>query len=142
MTDATESMESWRYVFRHGFAPVLPLEGLKILKVALETDDRFLLQGRTTFPTQLEDVADDRTCEAGCPIATCGVAEHGGYGVATVGQVQDFFAKSCFDADQKLGDPASCRRLLNWIDGTDRDEMRRELLAEVNLAITQKDNPT
>jgi len=141
MTDATKTMESWRSTWRKGFAPVLPLDGLKALKVALETDDRRLTQGSTTTPPPLMCVAD-WICEAGCPIATCGVAVNGGYGVSTVGSVEEFFARACFDADQRLGDPAACRWFLNWVDDTPRDRMRSELLAEVNLAIAQKENGT
>ena len=54
---------------------------------------------------------------------------------ATVGQCEEFFAKCCFEADQSLGEPAACRHFLNWFDDTPRDEMRRELLAEVELTL-------
>ena len=54
---------------------------------------------------------------------------------ATVGQVEEFFAKACYQADQRLGEPAACRWFLNWFDNTPRAEMRRELLAEVELAL-------
>lgn len=127
-------MESWRIVWRNGFVPVLPVDGLKALAEALRTDDVRLTQGSTTTPPPLMCVAD-WPCEAGCALGYCGTIENGGFGEATVGAVEEFFAKACFEADQRLGQPAACRWFLNWFDNTPRDEMRRELLAEVELAL-------
>ena len=50
----------------------------------------------------------------------------------------EFFARMCFEVDQRLGEPAGCRWFLNWFDETPRDEMRRELLAEVNVALAER----
>jgi hypothetical protein len=77
----------------------------------------------------------DLPVEAACAIGFCGTVENGGFGAATVGAVEEFFARTCFEADQRLGEPAACRHLLNWFDDMPRDEMRRQLLAEVDLAI-------
>ena len=67
--------------------------------------------------------------EAGTATAiSLGIAAGAG---ATVGKVEEFFAKACFDCDQHFGNPAECGWFLNWYDDTPRDEMRRELLAEV-----------
>lgn len=130
-------MESWRIVWRDGFVPVLPTEGLRALAEALRTDDERLSQGSTTTPPPLMCV-QDWPCEAACPLGLCGAAVSGGFEVATVGTVEEFFARACFDADQRLGEPAACRWFLNWWDNTPRDEARRELLAEVELALTQR----
>ena len=35
-------------------------------------------------------------------------------------------------------EPAACRWFLNWYDDTPRDEVRRELLAEVELALAER----
>jgi hypothetical protein len=56
----------------------------------------------------------------------------------TVAEVEEFFARSCFQADQRLGEPAGCRRFLNWYDDTPRDEMRKELLAEIDRALAAR----
>ena len=135
-------MESWRIVWRDGFVPVLPREGLEALAKALREDDPRLTQGRTTTPPPLMCV-QDWPVEAACALGFCGAATLGGFkddgpGAATVGDVEEFFAKACFDADQRLGEPASCRFWLNWFDDSPRAEMRRELLAEVELALAER----
>lgn len=153
----TGVMESWREVWRLGFAPVLPTEGLVALRDALRDDDPRLTQGSTTTPPPLMCLAD-YPVEAGDFLALMGAALHGGFAgtaddyraarptgpkhtnpdAATVGTVEDFFARACFDADQRLGEPAACRWFLNWFDDTPRDEMRRELLAEVELTLNDR----
>ena len=130
-------MESWRQVFRDGFVPVLPTRGLEALAEALRTDDRRLTQGSTTTPPPLMCVAD-WPVEAACALGFCGVVENGGFGEATVGQAEEFFARACFDADTRLGEVAASRHWLNWFDDTPRDEMFRELLSEVELALEQR----
>ena len=127
-------MESWRIVWRDGFVPELTRSNLEALAEALRTDDVRLTQGSTTTPPPLMCV-QDWPCEAGCALGYCGAVENGGFMVATVGTVEEFFAKACFKADQRLGEPAACRWFLNWFDNTPRDEMRRELLAEVERAL-------
>lgn len=130
-------METWRQVWRDGFVPVLSNTSLAALREALEKDDKRLTQGSTTTPPPLMCV-QDWPVEAGCAFGFCGAVEMGGFGVATVGQCENFFARVCFDADRRLGEPAGCRHFLNWFDDTPRDEMRRELLAEVELALKER----
>lgn len=142
-------MESWRLVWRDVFAKTLPVEGMEALAVALRTDDPRLTQGSTTTPPPLMCV-QDWPCEAADVLGYVGAATLGGFAdekpsgkqtnpnAATVGEVEEFFARACFDCDQQLKEPAACRWLLNWFDDTPRDEMRRELLAEVELAIANR----
>lgn len=153
-------MESWRSTWRNGFAPVLSTAALSALRDALANDDPRLVQGATTSPPPLMCV-QDWPCEAGCALGYCGAAENGGLayseadyragadyraangvtpraGAAAVKDAELFFAGVCFKADQRLGGPAECRWFLNWFDDTDRDEMRRELLAEVELALNER----
>jgi hypothetical protein len=52
--------------------------------------------------------------------------------------VEEFFARMCFEIDQRLGEPAGCRWFLNWFDETPREEMRQQLLAEVKRALAQR----
>jgi hypothetical protein len=122
-----KSSETWRMVWRMGFAPQLSSGALQVLRVALESDTPKLLQGATTTP------APDRPVwlkpvEAACVLGFCGWK---GENLETVESVEEYFGALCFRADQVLGAPAACRYFLNWYDDTPRDEMRRELLAEV-----------
>jgi hypothetical protein len=59
-----------------------------------------------------------------------------------VGQVEEHFARCCYQADQNLGEPAACRWFLNWFDAAPRDEMRRELLAEVERELGRRADTT
>jgi hypothetical protein len=127
-------METWRMVWREGFAPVLSLSGLEALWQALRSDDMRLTQGSTTTPPPLMAVSE-WPVEAADAIGLCGWL---GQGLETVGQVEEFFARSCFEADQRLHEPAGCRWFLNWFDDTPRDEMRRELLPEVERTLSQR----
>jgi hypothetical protein len=127
-------MESWRKAWRDGLAPQLSTAGLEALRKALQNDDPRLLQGATTSPPPLQCV-QDWPVEAACGLGYCGWQ---GDGLETVAQVEEFFARSCFEADQLLGEPAGCRWFLNWFDETPREEMRRLLGAEVARTLAQR----
>jgi hypothetical protein len=143
-------MESWRTVWRDGFAPILPTDGLEALRSALAADDDRLCQGSTTSPPPAMAV-QDWPIEAACLVGYCGAAVSGGFAdetasgkttnpnAAKVSEVEEFFAKACFEADQRLGEAAACRWLLNWYDDTPRDEMRAELLAEVEWELNRRE---
>lgn len=127
-------MESWRIVWRNGFAPGLSTKALEALRDALRNDDPRLVQGCTTKPPPLRCVAD-------CPVSAADALAYCGWqgeGLETVGQVEKYFTLCCFDADENLGEPAGCRGFLSWYDDTPRDEMRRELLAEVRLTLEHR----
>lgn len=130
-----KALMSWQTVWREGFAKVLPLKGLKALRDALEADDVRLIQGATTTPPPLMCV-QDWPAEAADALGFCGWH---GEGVETVGEVEECFARYCFECDQILKEAAGCRWFLNWFDDTPRDEMRRELLPEVELAIEERE---
>jgi hypothetical protein len=127
-------MESWRLVWREGFVPALSTTGLEALARALREDDARLIQQATSVPPPLMAV-QDWPVEAACALGFCGWQ---GDGLTTVGEVEEAFAKACYDADQQLGEPAACRWFLNWFDATPRPEMIRELLAEVELALRDR----
>jgi hypothetical protein len=129
-----EPIESWRMVWREGFGPVLSTAGLVALREALRSDDHRLTQGSTTTPPPLMCV-QDWPVEAACALGFCGWQ---GEDLETVGEVEEFFARACFEADERLGEPAACRWFLNWFDETPRDEMRELLLAEVHRALAQR----
>ncbi len=127
-------MESWRRVWREGFAPVLPTAGLEALWRALKNDDARLNQGSTTTPPPLMCNRDAEL--SGCDaIGWCGWQ---GENLQTVGEVDEFFARSCFEADQRLGEAGGCRWFLNWFDDAPRDEVRWELQAEIERALEQR----
>ncbi len=149
-------MESWRKVWREGIVPQLTMEGLQSLKEALQRDDPRLVQGATTTPPPLLCVRD-WPCEAACLIGWCGAERYGGLlpyptfsetvaydgqkarEVATVGQVEEYFARACHECDQAINEPAGVRWLLNWFDETPRDEMIAQLLPEVEWALKTKE---
>jgi hypothetical protein len=130
-------MERWRNVWRNGFEPSLSTAGLHALREALRSDDRRLHQGATTTPAP-HAAHTDWPCEGACAL---GFSAWQGDGLASVGEVDEFFSRCCWEADQRLGEPAACRWFLNWFDDTPREEMRRDLLAEVELAIALRHPP-
>jgi hypothetical protein len=104
------------------------------LRQALVSDDTRLLQGATTTPPPLQCV-QDWPVEAACALGYCGWQ---GEGLETVAEVEEFFARMCFEIDHRLGEPAACRWFLNWFDETPREEMRQQLLAEVYLTLAER----
>jgi len=127
-------MENWRHVWREGFAPIISNTALEALRDALSSDDPRLIQGSTTVPPPLMCV-QDWPVEAACALGYCGWQ---GDDLETVGQVEEFFARLCCEADQRLGEPAACRWFLNWFDDTPRAEMRAELAAEAELTLAER----
>ncbi len=127
-------MDSWRNVWRVGVAPLLSTEGLEVLRQALVNDDARLIQGATTTPPPLQCV-QDWPVEAACGLGYCGWQ---GEGLETVAEVEEFFARMCFEIDQALGEPAAFRWFLNWFDDTPREEMRKELLIEVQRELARR----
>lgn len=127
------AIESWRKVWREGVKPLLSVAHLEALHKALATDDVRLLQGATTNPP-LMTVAD-WDMEGACLIALCGWQ---GDGLRSVGEVEEFFARMCFQIDEAMGEPAACRFLLSWFDETPRAEMIALLLPEVKMSLVEK----
>ena len=119
-------MESWRLTYRDGFLPLYSTTELERLREALVNDDPRLTQGSTTTPPPLMCV-QDWPCEA-ADLVGFPCVEWGG---STVGEVEEYFARKCFEADQRLGEPAACRWVLNYFDDAPRSEMLREFLSEV-----------
>ena len=129
-----EPIESWRKVWRDGFVPILSTAALTALREALLSDDPRLVQGATTVPPPMQCV-QDWPAEGACLVAFGGwQGEH----LETVGEVEEFFARCCFEADQRIGEPAACRHLLNFFDDRPRPEAIRELLAEVDRVLMDR----
>lgn len=127
-------MESWRKVWREGFAPLLSTRAIEALRQALVSDDERLIQGATTMPPPLQCV-QDWPVEGACATAFCGWQ---GEDLTTVAEVEEFFARTCFEVDTRLNEPAACRWFLNWFDETPRHEMRELLLEEVRLELSMR----
>ncbi len=127
-------METWRNVWRKAVGPILSTSGLEALRQGLVDDDPCILQGATTSPPPLGCV-QDWDVEGACPIS---YAAWKGDGLATVGEVEECFRRCCSDIDQVMEESAACRHFLNWADETPRDEMRRELLVEVELELSRR----
>lgn len=127
-------IESWREVWRRGFAPGLSASALQALAAALRSDDPRLSQGSTTTPPPLMCV-QDWDCEAACVVGYCGWQ---GEDLTTVGEVEEYFARACFEADRRLGEPAACRHLLTFWDDTPRPAARAQLLGEVERTLAER----
>lgn len=147
MTETSEVMEPWRHVWRKGFAPLMPTEGLKALAEALRSDDPRLIQGAATSPPPLQCV-EDWPVEGACAVTFCGAAQHGVATLVpgkvravsdwTIGNAEEFFARACYDCDASLGEPAGCRHFLNAFDEWPRQEMIQNLLPEVERELDRR----
>ena len=126
-------MDSWQMAWRNGILPQVSVSGLISLKEALKTNDRRLQQGATTNPPPLMCVKD-WPVEGCCPIGFTGWKAQD-ESINTVGEVEEHFAKVCYNCDKLLGEPAACRYFLNWWDTTPREEAFKLLLEEVELAL-------
>lgn len=127
-------MELWRKVWREGLVPQLTQPGLEALRQGLLRDDPLLVQGVTISPPAI-DVFADAEVEAACALGYCNWK---GDDRCVVSDLSGDFERMCTTADETLGEPGICRFFLNWFDETPRSEMRRLLLAEVNLALHQR----
>ncbi len=127
-------MESWRLTWRNGFAPLLSTKALEALRKAVVEDDPRLMQDATTSPVPLQCV-QDWPVEAACAIGFCGWQ---GEGLASVSEVNEYFARICFAADQALGEPAGCRWFLIAFDEMPREEIRRMLLPEISRVLAER----
>ena len=121
-------------VWREGVAPLLSTEGLEALRQALARTTRGCCRGRRRRRRRCSACRTGRSRRP-VPWAT---AAGRATGWRRSAEVEEFFARMCFEIDQRLGEPAGCRWFLNWFDETPRDEMRRLLLAEVMRALTER----
>ena len=137
MATSTEPLTAWQWAWRTGVAPQLSLLSLEALQIGLERDNPALLQGATVSPPPLQCLAD-RMVEAACPIAYCGWRASG---LATVAQLEAYFARVCYEAGVALGQPDAVRSFINWWDESPREEARRALLAEVGREIDRRQQP-
>lgn len=133
-TPSGERLAAWQRVWRNGLVPQLSTKGLLALKRALENDSPDLITGATTSPPPLQCVSE-WPVQGCCPLSFTGWQ---GDGLETVGQVEEYFARVCWEADQRLGEPAACRYFLNAVDEWSREELLANLLPEVQRALAQR----
>ena len=124
-------MTTWLEGWRNGIAPLMTKDGLEALREALRRDDRRLAQGVISLPIALDD-ADRAPVEAACAVGFC--LWHGG-GLDRVGRLKTQFARICATANDLLGSPCAVVAFLNWFDETPREQMRFQLLDEVERAL-------
>lgn len=123
---------TWQEVWHKGFVPCLTIEGLNALRDAILKNDHRLIQGRTVQPPCVLDLPVEGACAIGYSL-WMGCAEE-----PDNIRVDELFGKACFACDEALGEKAACRHFLNQFDEWTRDDMRRELLPEVEKAIASK----
>lgn len=133
-----ELPSDWRSIFHDAIAPRLSTAGLIALRQALEEDDPRLLQCSTVEPAPIDD-DDQRPVEGACPLGWC---LWQGEGLVSAGAVWVLFNAllNAVDAAWPLpGDVCgTSRRFIHWIDNTEREMMRRELLLEVVKVLTSR----
>lgn len=125
-------------VLRDGLFPRCSTEALQFALETLEADDKRWLQGATTSPPPLQCMVD-HAVEGACLFGLCGWGEI--TDDATVGQVEERFARLCYEVDQKMGEPAAVRYFLNWHDEAPREEVRLTLIQELDAEIKKRQNP-
>lgn len=129
-------MQAWKRVWREGLLPSISTPGLQALERGLATDSSELVQKATTSPPPMQ-VVQDWNVEAADAIA---YAAWKGDGCNTVSEAEEAFAVVCWQCDEKLGEPAICRKFLNFWDDEPRNEVFQKLLYEVRLGLTKREH--
>lgn len=124
----------WLEVWDCGIAPQMTDEELTALADGLRDHDERIIQGHTTEPLPLLCVSD-WPCEKADALGFAYLATHTG---ALIGEVEQFFAQTCYQCDVDIGEVAACRWFLNWHDDTPKLIMFRDLLAAVENTIYRR----
>ncbi len=132
-------MEAWRTVLRTGFLPFMPTKGLLAVQRALASDDPRLVQKATTIPLPMQYVMEWPV--EGADFISF-VYWQGCETDGSVGSIERAFASACYNADQALGEPASCHWFLNyWDEAEDRHALFSGMLDEVNQELVRRSHP-
>jgi hypothetical protein len=135
-TEAASPPDAWRHVFRYGLLWQITTEGLQALWEALQRNDPRVIRGQTTSPPSLHCCAD-LPVEACCVL--CWLLLKGDRPeAASVGLLESAFYRTCWACDERLGEPWAIRRFLNFCDCEPWTVVRRELLAELDWALQQR----
>jgi hypothetical protein len=131
-------LETWKWAWREAVAPQLSLAELEALRAGLLRNDPALIQGRTVQPDPLQkNLLEEPT--ACCPIAyALWKSTDNAPGAVTVDDVEHAFARICAGVDDCLQERRAARYFLNHVDEVPREQMLRELLVEVNIALTAR----
>jgi hypothetical protein len=133
---AVAMTEAWRKVWREGLVPQLTTLGLEGLKKALGEDRPSLITGSTSYPPPLMCMQDEPV-EKCCPLCYA-LLDGKRPEYVSVGPLEERFAEACWGADQRTGMPGGVKYFLNYIDMEPWAKVRLELLAEVRLALGQR----
>jgi hypothetical protein len=137
MNPSTPDLTTWRRVWRDGIAPQLTTKGLQGLKAALVRNDPRLITGAICYPPPLLCMQHQPVQQC-CPLSWALLEGHLPEAVS-VGPLEQRFAECCWTACERLGEPGAIRYFLNAVDEWSRDELRQNLLPEVDWALTQQD---
>ncbi len=143
MAAAECQLEVWQIVWRKGLAPNLPTKGLEALREALINDSRELIQ-KDTLVTTSEIPGTGYPNER--MVACCGLAYpfwKGGVDKRplAIRRYFDDIAVKCnnvFEENTNWKFPNATDNFISWFDNTDRDEMRKKLLPEVELELERR----
>lgn len=124
-------MTTWREVWYRGASALADREGLESLLAACRRDDPRLVQGATTSPPPMVYTQDWPV--EGCDALSWLFWREGL--LESVGEVEEAFARACYEIDRLLGEPAACRHFLNWFDEGTRENVLRDLGAAVELSL-------
>jgi hypothetical protein len=109
------------------------LAGLEALRKALEDDDPALIQGQNVLPPPLHIYKSDEVTAACAICFTAWKGDCGGR--ACVADLDIGFAEVCYQAGQLLREPGAVRFFLIQYDSWTREEMRQNLLTEVERTL-------
>ena len=123
-------------VMRRAWLPLLSTDQIELLRAACEAGTEELIQCATTVPPPLTHTRD-WPCEGACLV---GFSEWKTEGLHSVEQVDGRFARVCFEIDQRMGEPAACRWLLNFWDDTPRHVVLPLMAAELGRELESRCN--
>lgn len=132
-------MEQWRRYFRHGIAPLVENAQLEYVLGILKSDSEKMCQGDTVILRKV-------IAESGLTYYHGDLPPVSGCFVSLIHMSDEKLTAN--EVDAKFG-PFLCRvglnhglssHFINWFDDSPREEVRRELIAEIELVLDAR-NP-
>lgn len=146
-TRAPAAIEPWRQSWREGVLPSLSTRALVVLRKAVLENDPRLVQGHTTVPVfeHSGPQSDAAECRGACPLAYALWQEddrvsRDNYPMS-VGEVQELFDRAMqrYCPVEFAPNPAAAQQsFFGWWDEGRPDEVRADLLEELDLALRQR----
>jgi len=134
----TELKPIHRIVFEEGFAPQFSTETLILFQYALEENSDKIVQGSTTVPFPMLCLHDWPISGADAIGSLVWQQQYDWAEGITVGDVEEGFARACFECDKAMNEPAACRYFINWFDEGNRGEVFAELSKWIDDIITER----